>query len=196
MSNSFQFRCIGCGALHQSALADFRCYCLRRPAGDFVFGLEQDFRRSQTRRLEVALEAAASLCRTGGPERCLAVPRTAAAAQLGPRTRDPARGQHAALFAATFVKGDWRLISVRETSGHEPNRIIQRRRHDRGCILRPPIGSALGCMRVHRKYLGVHGGVRSPWWHAQSCAGSRRQDFLEQALAGPRLRSAHLPVAN
>jgi len=25
MSNSFQFRCIGCGALHQSASADFRC---------------------------------------------------------------------------------------------------------------------------------------------------------------------------
>src|SRR5579859_6913493 len=46
------------------------------------------------------------------------------------------------------------------------------------------------------KHFGLHGGLRSTRRNAQPGAGSRRQDFLEQALAGPRLWRGHLPVAH
>ena len=88
------------------------------------------------------------------------------------------------------------IASVRQTSRHEPYGLVQRCGHDGGRHLRAPGRIPLGGLRLNRQYIGVNGGLCRAGRHAQPGSCARRKNFLEQTLAGSRLRRAHLPAAH
>ena len=84
--------------------------------------------------------------------------------------------------------------ALRQTSGHEPNRLVQRHGYDGCTFAGPRAGLPMGGLCFDRQYLGLDGGLRLPRPHEQPGFAARGQDFLVQAVPGTRLRRGHLPA--
>ena len=126
----------------------------------------------------------------------MAIPRTSPRARFRAARRHPARRQHSTLRTSAIRARDWRPAPVCQASRHEPNRLVQGRRHDRCLDFRPPGRIPLGGVRFHRQHVRIHGRVCRARRYAQFGPRAQRQNLVEQVIAGPRLRRAYLPASH
>ena len=188
---AFRFRCIACGDVSDSAAQNFRC----AQCGDLLeitypqgFGLDPQKLKStwRQRRLSEAPIDQSGVWRFRELLPALASEDQAITLREGNTPLVPTSALRAQCRCAA---------AVRQASGNESHRLVQRRRHDGRRNLRAPRRVSLGGLRFHGQHVGVHGGLRRSRRPAQPGAGSRRQNFLEQTFAGARLWRCDLPTA-
>ena len=171
----------------------FSLRALRRPAGNHLSILEAGqagCRRTESQSGAIEVSQTPSITVASGASANLLPPSRAA------RRDHAARRQYTDLRIAAVRAHHWDAAPVRQASGDESDRIIQRHRDDGGGHFCAASRISLGRLRLDRQHVCVHGRLCSPRRHAQPGAGSGRKDFLEQALAGARLWRRHLPAAD